>query len=87
MDESILDRIPRLERSVRFWRNTSFILAALLLSVVITGAGFLGIAYERSERARDEALAAEMVAREQAEVARRQAEQALQEAKQKGRND
>ena len=27
MDESILDRIPRLERSVRFWRNTSFILA------------------------------------------------------------
>jgi len=82
MDESILDRIPRLERSVRFWRNTSFILAALLLSVVITGFGFLVVSYQHAA-----AMAAEMVAREQAEVARRQAERALQEAKQKGRKD
>ena len=87
MDESILDRIPRLERSVRFWRNTSFILAALLLSVVITGAGFLVVSYQHAAQAQDEAVAAEMVAREQAEFARRLAEEALQEAKQKQRKD
>lgn len=82
MDESIIDRIPRLERSVRFWRNTAFILAAILVSGLITGFGFLAVAQQRTVRAMEEAVQAEMVAREQAEVARRQAERALQEAKQ-----
>ena len=89
MDESILDRIPRLERSVRFWRGTSLILAAILVSVLITGFGFF--AHHRAERAMEAAMEAKMVALERAEAAARaarmQAAQALEEAKKKQRND
>jgi len=87
MDESIVDRIPRLERTVRFWRNTSFILAAILLSVLVTGFGFLAIAHQRTARAMEDAMRAKMIAVEEAELARMQAVRALEEAKQKQRND
>jgi 16S rRNA C1402 (ribose-2'-O) methylase RsmI len=88
MDESILDRIPRLERSVRFWRGTSLILAAILVSVLAMGGlGFFGFAHQAA-RARQEALVRELEAREQAEVAAQAAliqAQALEEAKKKQR--
>jgi hypothetical protein len=77
MDESILDRIPRLERSVRFWRGTSLILAAIVVSVLATGFGF-GAAHLRDTRAWDEAL---IRAHEEAKVQL----QALEEAKNKQR--
>jgi Tfp pilus assembly protein PilO len=81
MDESILDRIPRLERSVRFWRGTSLILAAILVSVLVMGFGF-AFAHQQAARA----MEAEMVARERAKVAAQiQAAQALEEAKKKQR--
>jgi hypothetical protein len=79
MDESILDRIPRLERSVRFWRGTSLILAAILVSVLVMF-GFFTFAHQQAARA----MEAEMVARERAEVAAQiQAARALEEAKKK----
>jgi hypothetical protein len=87
MDEPILDRIPRLERSVRFWRNTSLILAALLLSILVTGFGFLAIAHQRTARAMDDAMRAKMIAVEEAELVRMQAVRALEEAKQKQRRE
>ena len=80
MDESILDRIPRLERSVRFWRGTSLILAAILVSVLVTGLGFFAVAHQRAR-----AMEAEMVAREVAAQAALIQAQALEEAKKKQR--
>lgn len=83
MDESILDCIPRLKRSVRFWRATSLILATILLSVGITGLTLFVVARQHALRA----MEAEMVARDQAEALRMQAERALQAAKQKQGNN
>jgi Tfp pilus assembly protein PilV len=89
MDESIVDRIPRLERSVRFWRGTSLILAAILVSVLVMSVlvmGFgLGNAHLRAMRATDAAIMRQKV---QAEVAAQAAliqAQALEEAKKKQR--
>jgi hypothetical protein len=88
MNESLLDRIPRLERRVRFWRNTSLVLAAILLSGLATGPFFFSVERQHVLRARDAAMM-EAVARQQealarqqaADVARIEAERALQEAK------
>jgi hypothetical protein len=78
MNEPVIDRIQRLERSVRFWRATSLVLAALLLSLMTTGLAFFGLAHQRT-RAMD-AVMQERAARAQAEAARLQAERALQAA-------
>ena len=83
MNEPLLERIPRLERSVRFWRTTSSVLAAILLSMLITGVSFFAVAQQRTLRALDAARQQELVAREAAEAARRQAERALEDAKAK----
>jgi hypothetical protein len=80
MNEPLLERVPRLERSVRFWRTTSFVLAAILLSMMATGLTFFSLTHQRALRAMDAALQQELAAREAAEAARLQAERALQGA-------
>jgi hypothetical protein len=80
MHEPLLDRIQRLERSNRFWRITSLILAAILLSVLTTSLAFFALAHQRTLLTM-EAVAQEAAARAAAEAARLQAERALQEAK------
>jgi hypothetical protein len=73
MDEPLFELVPRLQRSVRFWRATSLILAAALLSVLVTGVILFGSAHQRSMRALEEAMRQEAVARQQeaaAEAAR-----------------
>ena len=80
MNEPVLDRIPRLERAVRFWRTTSLVLAAALLSVLVTGATFFGLARQQ-QAMRQEAVARQLEA--DALAARALLERQLQEAKQK----
>jgi hypothetical protein len=82
MNEPIIDHVERLERSCRFWKRTSAILAALLLSVTISGVFMFGIAQQRTLRA---AMEAEMRARAEAEVARARAEQALKAVQEQAR--
>jgi Tfp pilus assembly protein PilV len=59
------------------------VLAAILLSMLIMGLGFFGVAHQRTLRALEAARQQEMVAREAAEAARRHAERALEDAKAK----
>jgi hypothetical protein len=83
MNMPLHELIPRLQRSVRFWRATSLILAAALLSVLATGVTFFGLAHQRSI-AMEEAMRNEAVARQQeaaAEAARALLERQLGEAK------
>jgi hypothetical protein len=82
MDEPVLDYVQRLERKVRFWRNTSLILAAFLISGLVATwtlarvqQGFVLRAMAQAEVARAEAL--------RAEAAKMQAERAMQEAKER----
>jgi hypothetical protein len=84
MDESILDRIPRLERSVHFWRGTSLILAAILISVLALGLGF-GVVHHRATRAMDEAIIRAVKQNKVAAQAALIQAQALEEAKKKQR--
>ena len=80
MNEPLLERIPRLERSVRFWRTTSLVLAAALLSLLVTGVTFFGVARAQQAR-RQEAVARELEA--EALAARAILEKQLQEAEKK----
>jgi uncharacterized iron-regulated membrane protein len=77
MNEPFINRIQRLERSNRFWRATSLVLAALLLSMLTTGF-FFSLAHQRT----DAVIQQERAARAQAKAARLQAERALQAAEQ-----
>ena len=79
MDQPILDYVARLERSVRRWRNATLILAAILLSVLIAGAGFFVFVQQQTARMMDAMMRQEAVARAEAEAARKQAERALEE--------
>jgi hypothetical protein len=86
MNESPLDMIPRLQRSVRFWRTTSLLLTAVLLSGLATGLFFFAVAHQRVVRAleqeaaavRREAAEREAAEKAAAEAARLQADQELQ---------
>ena len=81
MNEPVIDHIQRLERSNRFWKRTSAILAALLLSVTVFGLAFFTFVHQRTLRTMEAVMQHElMMAREAAEVARMQAERALQAA-------
>jgi hypothetical protein len=84
MNEPLSELVPRLERRVRFWRNSCFVLVAILLSLLTTGVTFFSMARQRELMAMERALRNEAVARKQeadAQAARIQAERALQEAK------
>ena len=95
IDEPLLDHVPRLQRAVRFWRATSLILAAILLSTLGTGLFFFVAVHRRTlltmeavmhhERAVRQEMEAvmhhERAARHEAEAARVQVERALKAAK------
>jgi hypothetical protein len=83
MHESIIDRIEHLERSNRFWKTTSFVLAAILLALVTTSLTFFSLARQQAVRAMEMARRQEMVARAEAEAARAAAERALEDAQKK----
>jgi hypothetical protein len=76
MDESLIDRIERLEQSVHFWRTCTVLLAAVLLSLSTFGTVFVLMHQQRL-------LAMEAVQQERAAAmaAQMQAERALKEAK------
>jgi hypothetical protein len=85
MDEP-LHHIQELQRTVRFWRNTSLILAAILVSGVATGFSLFSVSHRRLLAEREHLLAVvvqERVMAATAEAARLKAERALQEAKER----
>jgi hypothetical protein len=83
MHESIIDRIEHLERSNRFWKTTSFVLAAILLALVTSSLTLFGLARREAVRAMEMARQQELVARAEAEAARAAAVRALQDARKK----
>jgi hypothetical protein len=72
--------LDRLERRVRFWRNTALILGAALLSVLTMGLTSFWVYHREAIRAAEATIQAERAARQQAEITRLQAERALQQA-------
>jgi hypothetical protein len=87
MDEP-LDHIHRLQRSARFWRNTSLVLAAILLAALTTGYSLFAALHHKHLRAMDRAIQRELAEELQADIAleeaaRLQAERAMQEAKER----
>ena len=75
-----LDHIERLERSNRFWRTTTFCLAALVLILLTVGTTAVALTLQRSALA----MEAAMQARDEAELARARAEQAKEQARPMG---
>ena len=77
MDESIVSRIDKLERSCRRWKAFALVLAAALLGFSLT-ATFFFVQYTQAthafEAAREEAMEREVVARQAEQAARRPAE-------------
>jgi hypothetical protein len=67
-NESLLDRIPRHERSGRFWGNTRLILATIVLSVLTTGATLFFVGRKQLRDSRIQEVQAELEAEVQAEL-------------------
>jgi hypothetical protein len=62
MDESVIQRIEKLERSARRWKVVALVLAAILLGVSLTGTFFF-VRNLHSMRAIEEARMQEAIAR------------------------